>query len=106
MKHSMHQRLRERDFKDAEEVQRENQNDDAEDENEIGIGELRRPGDLMASRFQRDEQQCEPDKPNEYSGNERNSIPENTSPIHPGVFDETENLERDHRQDARHQIQD
>ena len=55
VQHPMHQGLRQRDLENAEEIERENENDDAESQYEIRVRELRGPCNLMTGRFQRDE---------------------------------------------------
>src|SRR5581483_11226370 len=102
MQHAMHERLREDNFENAEEIEREDEHDHAQKQNEIRIGELRGPGDLMTGGLEPDEQQREPDEPNENAEHECDAVAHDRLSILPGVFDETENFERDHRQDARH----
>ena len=50
-----HDALRQRNFKNAEKIQREHEHNHAQAEDEIGIGELRRPRDLVPGHLQRDE---------------------------------------------------
>ena len=47
----------------------------------------------------------ERDEPDENAGDEREPAAQDAAPIVPGVLDEPEDLERDHRQHARHQVQ-
>ena len=56
--------------------------------------------------FEGDHEGGEPDEPGEDADGESEAIAENARPTVAGVLDETENFERDHRQDARHEIQD
>src|SRR5262249_21365927 len=83
---------------------RENENHHAQNQNKIRIGELRRPGDVVTGGLDPDENERQADKPGKNSRNERESTPKNLCPAFAGLLDETENLQRDHRQNARHQI--
>src|SRR5205823_4465966 len=105
LQHAMHQRLRERDFENAKQIEREHEHDHAEAENKIWIRELRRPGDFMTGRSQRDQQQRQSNEPDKNSGDERETVAQDRAPIFSSVLDESEDLERDDRQYARHQIQ-
>ena len=59
----------------------------------------------MAGRLQCDQNQRQSDEPRENASHKREPAPENPLSILPGLLNETENLQRNHRQDARHQIQ-
>ena len=97
--------MRQRDFENAEEIEREHEHDRAHRDDEIRIGELERPGDFVSGGLQCDQQEREPDEPGEDSGDESEAVAEDARPAVAGVLDESENLERDHRQDARHEIE-
>ena len=94
------------DFEDAKEIERENEHDRAHRDDEIGVGELERPGDFAPGGLERDHEQREPDEPGEDAGGESEAVAENARATVPGVLDKAENLERDHRQDARHEVED
>src|SRR5207237_8506906 len=94
--HSATQTLRQRSFEDAEKIEREDEDNDAERENEIGVGELKSPPcHVPAGRFQRDEEQRERDEPDKNSGSEGQPAAENFRAALTRLFDEAENLERD-----------
>ena len=59
----------------------------------------------MSGRFQCDQQQGQPEKPDENSGDKGETAAQDFSPFLSGLLNKSENLERDHRQDARHQIE-
>ena len=102
----MRGRGRERDLENAEEIERENEHDRAHRDDEIGIGELKGPGDFVSGGLERDHERREPNEPGEDAGGESEAIAKNARPAVAGVLDETENLERDHRQDTRHEVED
>ena len=94
------------DLENAEEIECKNEHDRTHRDDEIGVGKLEGPGDFAARGFEGDHEGREPDKPCEDADRESEAIAENTRPTVAGVLDETENLERNHRQDARHEIED
>src|SRR4029077_77645 len=63
------------------------------------------PGYIMPCAFECDEQDRQRDEPCKNANRERNAAPKNFLTALSRLLDKTENLERDHRQDARHQIQ-
>ena len=69
--------LRQRNFENAKEIEREHEHDRAHAKNKIGIGELERPGDFVAGRFQADDRQRQSDEPGENSGDKRKSAAQN-----------------------------
>ena len=74
-------------------------------ENEIGIGELKRPGDLVPGAFQHDQSSASPMNQAKIPAVKARPLRENLCRLLAGVLNESENLERDHRQHARHQIE-
>ena len=63
------------------------------------------PGNLATGSFKNNQKQRETDKPGKDSRSKSQTAAQNFLPALAGMLDEAENLERDHRQDARHQIQ-
>src|SRR6185503_13036709 len=95
-----------RNLKDAEEIQRKYQHNHAQDEDEVRIRELKTaPGYITPSAFKCDQQDRQRDEPPKNSNGERNSAAKNFLTALSRLLDKAENLERDHRQYARHQIQ-
>ena len=60
----------------------------------------------MAGGLEPDHEQGEPDEPGEDAGGEGEAVAEDAGATVAGVLDETENFQRDHRQHARHEIED
>src|SRR4029077_654451 len=86
--------------------QRKDQHNHAQTKNEIGVGELKpAPGNVVTSGFQPDQQQGKPNEPRENSRGERQAISENLLTALSRLLNEAEDLERNYRQHARHQIQ-
>jgi hypothetical protein len=93
-------------LKHAEEIQREYEHNYAQNEDEIWIRELKTaPGYITPGTFKRDQQDRQRDEPRKNSNGERNPAAKNFLPALSRLLDKAENLERDHRQYARHQIQ-
>ena len=99
-------RRREGNLIDAEKIERENEHDRAHHHDEIRVGELERPRDFVPRGLERDHQDREADEPGEDAGGEGEAIAKDAGATVTSVFDEAENLEGDHRQDARHQVKD
>ena len=98
--------LRQRNFKNSEEIERKDQNDDAQYENKIRIRELKAaPGNIVAGDFEADQDQGQTNEPGKNASGKSNPAAQNLAPALPGVLNESENFERDDRQHARHQIQ-
>ncbi len=99
-------RLRQRNLEDAEEIKCKDEDDDAQQKNEIRICELKSaPGDFAAGSFENNQEQPQADKPGEDPRREGQTAAQNFLAALPGLLNESEDLERDHGQDARHQIQ-
>ncbi len=98
--------MRQRNLEDAEKIQRKDENDHTQQKNEIRIGELKSsPGNFAAGSFENNQEQRQTDKPDEDSRGEREAAAPNFMTALAGLLNESEDLERDHGQDARHQIQ-
>src|SRR6267143_1281622 len=99
------QPLRQRDFKNTEEIQSKNEHDRAHHQDEIRIRELESPRDFPAGRFQRNKHERQPNKPDENSADESETASKNAGPTLTRLLNEPENFKRDHRQYTRHQIE-
>ena len=90
----------------AGEVQGEDKNDRADGDVEPGVLELECPGDFGAAGFKSDDDRGESEEPREDAGGEGESMRKDRGARVAGLLDEAENFQRDHRQDARHEVQD
>ena len=59
----------------------------------------------MTSAPQHDQEKSETDKPGKNSSGKSKAAPQNLLPALTGVLNESEDLQRDHRQYARHQVE-
>src|SRR5262245_44546297 len=91
-------------LENAKEVQRKNQHHRTHGEDEIGVGKLCRPNRLTSGRLDDDQHNRQTKKPGENSGNEGETTAKNAGPTLTRLLNKTENLKRDHRQNARHQV--
>src|SRR5262249_7723004 len=95
-----------RNLEPPKKIKGEDQNNHAQDENEVGIRELETaPGYITSSAFKCDQQDRQRDEPCKNSNAERNTAAKNFLPALTRLLNKAENLERDHRQHARHQVQ-
>ena len=99
--------MRQRNFKHTKEVQCEYEHNYAQHEDEIGVGKLKSaPGDFLPRAFECDQEQRKRDKPREDPNRKSDAAPQNFLSTLARLLNESENLQRDHRQHARHQVQD
>src|SRR5207237_219500 len=92
--------------KHAEEIQREYEHNHAQGEDKVRIRELKSaPGYISPRAFKCDQQNRQRDEPCKNSNCERNAAAKNFLPTLSRLLDKAEHLERDHRQYARHQVQ-
>ena len=94
------------DFEDAEEVQGKNKDDCSYDIIEPRVLELEGPGDFAAGRFERDDDGGESEEPKEDAGGEGETMLEDIGAGVSGLAHEAENLQRDDRQHAGHEVED
>src|SRR5206468_7296399 len=98
--------LRQGNFEYTKEIQSEHEHNHAQHENKIRICKLKTPPSDVASReFERNQKQRKRDEPRKNPKCERDATPQNFLPALARLLNESENLQRDHRQHARHQIQ-
>src|SRR5207253_10064943 len=72
----------------------------------VGVGKLEpAPGHITSRAFERNEDECERDKPRKNSRSKGKAATENPLSALPGLLNKAEDLERNDRQNARHQIQ-
>src|SRR5438105_10164465 len=93
------------DFENAEEIQGKHQHNRAHGQDEIGVGELCCPNWLTAGRFNDDKDKCQTKKPDENSRNEGETAAKNAGATLTRLLNKTEDLQRNHRQNARHQVE-
>src|SRR5438552_2107974 len=91
-------------LENAEEVQRKDQHNSAHGDDEIGVGKLCCPNWLTSGRLDDDKDKRQTKKPDKNSRYEGETASENAGPTLTRLLNKTENLERDHRQNARHQV--
>src|SRR5207237_9749481 len=105
-KYTARSTMRQRKFKNSEEIERKDENNDAQCEDKIRIGELKpAPGDFATGGFEHDQEERQTDKPGKNSTGKCDPAPQNFLTALPSVLNEAENFERDDRQNTRHQVQ-
>ena len=95
----------ERDFKDAEQVQRDERDERGEADDENGAAELHAPAGLMSGGFHADDDGGEHEKRAQHADRVNSAERSRAARRTAGLVDEAEDFERDDRQHARHQIQ-
>jgi hypothetical protein len=98
--------LWQRNFEHAKEVQREHEDNYTQRKNKICVRELKAaPGHVASGAFERNQKQRKSDKPGENSDRKRNTAPQNFPPALACLLNKSKDFQRNHRQNARHQIQ-
>ena len=86
-------RGRQSDFENAKKIEREDEDDRAHPDDEIGIGELECPRDFAPGRFQANDQKSEPMNQAKMPAANARPLPKMRRPAVTGVLNETENFE-------------
>src|SRR5947209_1276712 len=98
--------LRQRNLEHAKEIQGEHENDHAQCENEIRIGELKSsPSDVAPSGLERNQEQSKRDEPGKNANRKRDSAPQNFLPALARLLNESKDFQRNQGQDARHEVE-
>ena len=104
--HTLRSPARQDDFEDAEEIQGKNEDDRSYNIVEPRVLELEGPGDFAPGGLEGDDDGGESEEPKENAGGEGEAVLEDVGARISGLAHEAENLQRDDRQHAGHEVED